>query len=43
MDILGVIGSSAKGAPGIPTGVSATDVGTNRAFNNGAASVSFTP
>jgi hypothetical protein len=29
--------------PGSPTGVSATDVGTNRAFNNGAATVSFTP
>jgi hypothetical protein len=42
MDILGVIGSSAKGAPGIPTGVSATDVGTSRAYNNGAATVSFT-
>ncbi len=28
--------------PHSPTGVSATDVGTNRAFNNGAATVSFT-
>ena len=28
--------------PGIPTGVSATDVGTGRAYNNGAATVSFT-
>lgn len=43
MPILGVIASSAKGAPGIPTGVTATDVGTARAFNNGAASVAFTP
>jgi hypothetical protein len=43
MPILGVIASSAKGAPGIPTGVVATDVGTARAFNNGAASVAFTP
>lgn len=29
--------------PGIPTSVSATDVGTGRAYNNGAATVSFTP
>jgi len=29
--------------PHTPTGVSATDVGTNRAFNDGAAIVSFTP
>jgi trimeric autotransporter adhesin len=43
MPIIGVIASSAKGAPGIPTGVTATDVGTARAFNNGAASVAFTP
>ena len=42
MPILGVIASSAKGAPGIPTGVTATDVGTSRAYNNGAASVAFT-
>ena len=41
-DILGTISSSAKGAPGVPTNVTATDVGTNRAFNNGAATVSFT-
>ena len=27
--------------PGAPTGVSATDVGTGRAYNNGAATVSF--
>ena len=43
MDILGVISSSAKGAPGIPTIGAATDVGTSRAFNNGAATVAFTP
>jgi hypothetical protein len=43
MPILGVIASSAKGAPGIPTGVTATDIGTGRAFNNGAATVAFTP
>lgn len=43
MPIIGVIASSAKGAPGIPTGVTATDVGTARAYNNGAASVAFTP
>jgi hypothetical protein len=29
--------------PETPTGVSATDVGTNRSFNNGSAVVSFTP
>ena len=29
--------------PGLPTGVSAIDVGTGRAYNNGAATVSFTP
>ena len=29
--------------PGSPTGVSAVDVGTGRAFNNGAATVTFTP
>jgi hypothetical protein len=43
MPILGVIASSAKGAPGIPTIGTATDVGTSRAFNNGAATVTFTP
>ena len=41
-DILGTISSSAKGAPGIPTIGTATDVGTSRAFNNGAATVTFT-
>ena len=29
--------------PDAPTGVSATDVGTSRAYNNGSATVSFTP
>jgi hypothetical protein len=29
--------------PGVPTGVSAIDVGTGRAYNNGAATVSFLP
>ena len=29
--------------PGTPTGVSAVDVGTGRAFNDGAATVTFTP
>lgn len=43
MPILGVIASSAKGAPGIPTIGTATNVGTGRAFNNGAATVTFTP
>jgi trimeric autotransporter adhesin len=42
MPILGVIASSAKGAPAIPTIGTATDVGTARPFNNGAASVTFT-
>jgi hypothetical protein len=43
MPIIGVIASSAKGAPAAPVSVSATDVGTSRAYNNGAATVSFTP
>lgn len=30
-------------APGIPTGVTATNQGSGRAFNNGQASVAFTP
>lgn len=29
--------------PGVPTGVSAVDVGTGRAYNDGAATVSFIP
>jgi trimeric autotransporter adhesin len=40
--IIGVIASSAKGAPGIPTIGTATDVGTARPYNNGSASVTFT-
>jgi hypothetical protein len=43
MPIIGVIASSMKGAPGIPTIGTATNVGTARAFNNGAATVTFTP
>jgi hypothetical protein len=43
MPIIGVIASSMKGAPGIPTIGTATDVGTARAYNNGAATVAFTP
>jgi hypothetical protein len=43
MPIIGVIASSAKGAPGTPTIGTATDVGTSRAYNNGAATVTFTP
>jgi hypothetical protein len=42
MPIIGVIASSAKGAPAIPTIGTATDVGTARPFNNGSASVTFT-
>jgi uncharacterized protein YccT (UPF0319 family) len=42
MPIIGVIASSAKGAPGIPTIGTATNVGTGRAYNNGAATVTFT-
>ena len=37
-----LIGSLGKGKPGVPTNVVATDVGTLRPFNNGAASVAFT-
>lgn len=46
MPIIGVTGSqNTKGflQPNPPTGVSATDVGTGRAYNNGAATVTFTP
>jgi hypothetical protein len=42
MPILGVIASSTKGAPGIPTIGTATNVGTGRAYNNGSATVTFT-
>ena len=46
MRIIGVTGSqNTKGflQPNPPTIVSATDVGTSRAYNNGAASIAFTP
>lgn len=46
MPILGVTGSqNTKGflQPNAPTGVTGTDVGTSRAYNNGAISVAFTP
>ena len=42
MPILGVSSSGAKPVPTVPTSVSGSNVGTSRAFNNGAASVSFT-
>jgi hypothetical protein len=40
--ILGSSASGAKSAPVAPTIGTATNVGTNRAFNNGAATVTFT-
>lgn len=46
MPIIGVTGSqNTKGflQPNAPTIVSATDVGTSRAYNNGAATITFTP
>jgi hypothetical protein len=43
MPIIGVIASSAKGAPGIPTIGTATDVGSGRTFvSGGRADVTFT-
>ena len=39
---IGVISSSDRNIPDAPTIGTATDVGTARAFNNGAASVTFT-
>ena len=42
MRILGVISSSSRERPGAPTIGTATDVGTGRAYNNGAATVTFT-
>lgn len=42
MPILGASSSAAKPAPTVPTSVSASNSGSGRAFNNGAASVSFT-
>jgi hypothetical protein len=41
MIILGITASSDKNTPNAPTSVVATDVGTARAYNNGAASVAF--
>lgn len=46
MPIIGVTGSQNTKSflqPNPPTIVSATDVGTSRAYNNGAATVAFTP
>jgi hypothetical protein len=46
MPIIGITGSqNTKGflQPNPPTSVAATDVGTSRAYNNGAATVTFTP
>ena len=50
MSIRNANGESVDGAvgkiadvPNAPTSVSAADVGTARAYNNGAATVSFTP
>jgi hypothetical protein len=42
MPIIGAQGSGAKSAPVAPTIGTATDVGTSRAYNNGAATVTFT-
>jgi hypothetical protein len=42
MRILGVVSSSSREVPDAPTIGTATDVGTGRAYNNGAATVSFT-
>jgi trimeric autotransporter adhesin len=42
MPILGASASGAKSSPAAPTIGTATDVGTGRAYNNGAATVTFT-
>lgn len=42
MSIIGVIASSTRSVPNAPTIGTATDVGTGRAYNNGAATVTFT-
>ena len=42
MPIIGSSSSGAKPAPTVPTSVSASNSSSGRAFNNGAASVSFT-
>jgi hypothetical protein len=41
MSLIAVIASSGKKVPGAPTIGTATDIGTARAYNNGAATVSF--
>lgn len=43
MSIVGVTASSRRQVPNAPTIGTATDVGTSRNFNNGAAVVTFTP
>ena len=42
MRILGTVASSSREVPNAPTIGTATNVGTGRAFNNGAATVAFT-
>jgi len=42
MRILGVVSSSSREVPNAPTIGTATNVGTGRAYNNGAATVTFT-
>jgi hypothetical protein len=42
MRILGTVASSSREVPNAPTIGTATNVGTGRAFNNGAATVTFT-
>lgn len=42
MSMISVISGSGKSVPGAPTIGTATDVGTGRAYNNGAATVTFT-
>ena len=42
MRILGTVASSLREVPGAPTIGTATNVGTGRAYNNGAATVTFT-
>ena len=42
MSIVGVTASSRRQVPNAPTIGTATDIGTGRAFNNGAATVAFT-
>ena len=43
MSIVGVTASSRRKEPNAPTIGTATDVGTGRAFNDGSATVTFTP